>query len=165
MMFEIFEAIDSPIHGFLSLMNNNFLFLFFLSITYSLIPVILLTSFYYFMKNKKVIAITLLLGFLFVFLSMDFLKDVFERPRPPNDLEKGYSFPSTHAGIALFLAHFVSRNENDRKVKISLYTYAGLVSFSRLYLGVHYFTDVIFGAILGVIFAEVFLKIMKVYKG
>ena len=63
-----------------------------------------------------------------------------------------YSFPSGHTAIAFCIAtasFFVCR----KREKILLTTLAVLVGLSRLYLGVHYPTDVLFGAGFGIIAA------------
>lgn len=60
-----------------------------------------------------------------------------------------YSFPSGHTassftvlGIFLF---------GIKKYRVSCFILAFLIAFSRLYLGVHYFTDVLGGAVLGLV--------------
>lgn len=62
-----------------------------------------------------------------------------------------YSFPSGHAlssfSAATILFYF------NRKTGAAAYVLAALIAFSRLYLYVHFPTDVIFGAALGIVFA------------
>lgn len=64
--------------------------------------------------------------------------------RPESD---GFSFPSGHATIAFAMAVVLSHKEP--KWKWVFYTLAVLISLSRIYLGVHYPLDVVFGAFLG----------------
>jgi undecaprenyl-diphosphatase len=58
-----------------------------------------------------------------------------------------YSFPSGHAATSFATATILSYF--DRKRKKLFYLIATLIAFSRIYLGYHYFSDVIGGAILG----------------
>jgi undecaprenyl-diphosphatase len=59
----------------------------------------------------------------------------------------GYSFPSTHASISWAMAEVLSLY--DPRLRVVWYLLATCISLSRIYLGVHYPTDVIFGAVLG----------------
>lgn len=91
------------------------------------------------------------------------LKEFFERIRPCNALSDaitpigcagGFSFPSNHALNNFAAAVFLLRLFPQYKW-IFLIT-ATLISISRIYLGVHYPSDVLGGAILGVGFGYLF---------
>lgn len=83
------------------------------------------------------------------------LKNVIARPRPCWVREsigliavpKDYSFPSGHTHVSVLLA-VVLWHEN-RKWGIAAGCLAVLVAFSRMYLYVHYPTDILGGALLG----------------
>ncbi len=59
------------------------------------------------------------------------------------------SFPSGHTSEAFSMATSLSMKYHQWYVVVPAFAYAGLSGFSRLYLGVHYPTDVIAGAIVG----------------
>ena len=91
------------------------------------------------------------------------LKEFFERIRPCNALSDaitpigcagGFSFPSNHALNNFAAAVFLLRLFPQYKW-IFLIT-ATLISISRIYLGVHYPSDVLGGAILGIGFGYLF---------
>ena len=70
----------------------------------------------------------------------------------------GFSFPSGHTG-ASFAAAFVLFKTACRKISIPALILALLISFSRLYLYVHFPTDVLAGAILGSICAMLAIRV------
>ena len=64
---------------------------------------------------------------------------------PPTD----YSFPSAHTYASFASASAIFRN--NRKIGIPALILASLIAFSRLYLYVHYPTDVLFGILFGIL--------------
>ena len=64
--------------------------------------------------------------------------------------ELGKSFPSGHTSTAFTLAASLSIKYPKWYVVVPAYAYAASVGYSRLYLGVHYPTDVLAGAALGI---------------
>ncbi len=75
------------------------------------------------------------------------LKNTVKRARPTTVCEKDFSFPSAHAATAFAAATIFTYF--DKKRKGLYYTIAVLISYSRIYLGCHYFLDVVVGAFLG----------------
>lgn len=94
---------------------------------------------------------------LFSFLG----KLAFKRPRPEGGfyIESSFSFPSGHATMAaafyFFLIYFFWKSFKSLRAKINLsflaFIIVILVGFSRLYLGVHYLSDVWAGFLLGIL--------------
>lgn len=85
------------------------------------------------------------------------MKKVIDRPRPSEhdpaiialeDVQSG-SFPSAHASVAFSTATSLSIIYPKWYVIIPAHAWASLVSYSRIYLGVHYPTDLFAGAITG----------------
>jgi len=95
--------------------------------------------------------------------SSNFLKNMVGRIRPCNALPNvrllvnclgSYSFPSSHATNNFAAAAYFSYLYSDYK-KV-LYGVAALVAFSRPYVGVHYPSDILFGAALGFLIGYLF---------
>ena len=92
-------------------------------------------------------------------LLVEITKSFFHTSRPPNMLipKLGYGFPSGHAtGSVVFfgiLTFLIWRQWNSTKVKVTtsvLYiTAISLIGFDRIYLNVHWFSDVMGGYLLG----------------
>ena len=97
------------------------------------------------------------------YISVHCFKDVFERLRPcrepllegllrPHGCGGMYGFVSSHAANVFTLAAIVT--PLLRKYSVvrfgGIYVWATLVGYSRIYLGWHYFGDVVCGALLGI---------------
>ncbi|MDD5182019.1 MAG: phosphatase PAP2 family protein [Candidatus Nanoarchaeia archaeon] len=115
-------------------------------------------------RNKKIFsALVAVLGSnLLVFI----IKELVHRSRPMLDLVQtqlafaaGYSYPSGHTATA-FAAAVILSYCWPKYAKL-FYPLAILVGLSRIYLGVHYPTDVIAGAIVGIISAITVLSLRK----
>lgn len=76
-------------------------------------------------------------------------KSAVARPGPEQGLiaEAGFSFPSAHAAIAFSI--IPALGGRFLKMKWLWVGFACFVGFTRLYVGVHYLSDVIFGGLLG----------------
>ena len=85
-----------------------------------------------------------------------YLKHLVKRPRPfleisalvPLHRSKSYSFPSGHTVLAFSVA-FIAYRILQKKYSIPALCIAALVAFSRLYMGVHYPTDILGGICIG----------------
>lgn len=92
-------------------------------------------------------------------INNNIIKNIVRRPRPFvtfTDLQiliptpSEYSFPSGHTSSS-FAAAAVFYRHLPKKLGIPSVVLAGLIGFSRLYIGVHYPTDVIAGVIMGIL--------------
>ena len=111
--------------------------------------------------RKYIPALWLTLGLALLLIVI--LKYITARPRPniaPLELETNYSFPSAHA-TAVF-APLILVDKLFPKIKWLWFGVALLVLFSRLYLGVHYISDVIAGALIGYIIGIIVLRVIKI---
>ncbi len=102
-----------------------------------------------------------------------FLKELIHRVRPEAAFqayrETGFSFPSGHAtlavacyGFLIYLAYRMMPAGNKRTALVTALTILiALIVFSRLYLGVHYLSDVIGGLLLGGIFVWIGSLVVK----
>ncbi|MGZ4852570.1 MAG: phosphatase PAP2 family protein [Halobacteriota archaeon] len=92
------------------------------------------------------------------------LKYLIACPRP-NDLgiipESEPSFPSGHTSNAFSFATTLSYYH--RKIAPFLFAWAILVAFSRVFLGLHYFTDLLGGAAVGIVVSLVITRAAKRY--
>lgn len=67
-----------------------------------------------------------------------------------------YGFPSCHAANTFALAVFMSLVIRHKWFTVMMFSWAFVVSYSRIYLGVHYFGDLFCGATIGSLFAVLF---------
>lgn len=85
-------------------------------------------------------------------------KRIIKRDRPflkhsfiqPYRIEDGYSLPSGHTSSAFANAMAITLVNKKWYVVVPAFTYASLVGYSRMHLGVHYPSDVLLGAAFGV---------------
>ena len=97
------------------------------------------------------------------------LKPIFRIPRPPKERWKvtasGYSFPSGHAANSMAFWGYAAYLIRRRIVLSILFiTVALLIGYSRVYLGVHWWADVIAGWILGAVVFVIIEIIDKKYS-
>ncbi|UTW63048.1 phosphatase PAP2 family protein [bacterium SCSIO 12741] len=95
-------------------------------------------------------------------ISVNLFKEVFERYRPSHNLEiqdllhyvgdyRGgqFGFVSSHATTSFGIATIMTWMYRNRKIALAMYIWAAIVSYSRIYLGVHYPGDIAGGILLG----------------
>lgn len=170
-MIEFLKNIDYAVFQWINSINSPFFdeFFFYVSGKFIWVPFYLLLLFLiivdYRRKSLIIIAFIPILVLLTDQISVQCFKDVFHRLRPCHDpvLEGlvhtvrdkcggSYGFVSSHAantfGLAVFLIPFFSE-KRKYMIWILLIPFAGLISYSRVYLGVHFPGDVLVGGLLG----------------
>jgi len=126
-----------------------------------------------FVKNRKYKCIIPINLGVIVLLNL-MLKNFFERPRPNNLRiieETGFSFPSGHSMASMafygYLAYLIFKNVKNKKIRNVLCVLLGmiifLIGFSRIYLGVHYASDVIAGFCFSMAYL-IFMISIGIYK-
>jgi undecaprenyl-diphosphatase len=133
-------------------------------------PVVLISvvfSFYLVILKKGFLADIFLLQVIGAGLSDIILKSIFARPRPLTMPHLVYvdthSFPSGHAAMSIVVyfscVFILTYPLTYKKLKTYILTAAAFFSFilgfSRIYLGVHYLTDVLAGWALGLIWFSI----------
>lgn len=100
------------------------------------------------------------------------LKIIFARPRPsvnPLVVETSHSFPSGHSMMSMifygYLIYLVYNHLENKWVKWIFVTVLSIsivcIGFTRIYLGVHYFSDIIGGFALGFVYLIMYIDVSK----
>lgn len=178
MVFEAIQSIDTgillfiqenirnsildPILFFFSIINNSGAFWIALSV------LLIIT------KKYRRIGFDLLLCLAFGYLINNILlKNAIHRVRPFNTIDElelmlgalsdsgGWSFPSGHTCSSFASAYALTRGFGKKGALF--YIPAVLISFSRLYIGAHYPSDVLTGAVIGTLTAILIYAMSKKY--
>lgn len=119
-------------------------------------------------KYGVALIISLVMGAI---LGSVILKPLIARPRPCHingefplliNLPTDYSFPSGHTMSSVSAAYVIQKA--NRKWGYFAIPLSVLIAFSRLYLYVHFLSDVIAGAFFGIFFGALTIKIFKLKK-
>lgn len=122
-------------------------------------------------KNKK-IGLSILTNVVIITILNQILKRILQRPRPTEFRiveETGYSFPSGHSMVSMafygYLIYLIYRYIKNKYIKWTLIIILSilicLIGISRIYLGVHYTSDVLGGFLLSISYLVVYISSIK----
>ena len=122
-------------------------------------------------KNKK-IGLSIISNIVIITVLNQLLKRILQRPRPTEFRiveETGYSFPSGHSMVSMafygYLIYLIYRYIKNKYVKWTLITILSilicLIGISRIYLGVHYTSDVLGGFLLSISYLVIYISLIK----
>ncbi len=168
---------DNYVYNFLSNNSNENLTSFFRVITYlaNWQVIVLLCIISLVVIKDKWIGISISINSIFSTIINKILKFIFIRPRP--DVLKlivqgGYSYPSGHAMASMsfygYLIYLINKSDFSKGKKIIFTAVLSiiilLVGVSRVYLGVHYASDIISGYIVSIICMIIYVEITNKIK-
>ena len=155
------KNIDNSVYNFIISFRCNFLDNYFRlitklgNVTY---VIIVLGICVLFIRNKNVVYLCFSMSLSVIFNYI--IKHIIKRDRP-NVLrlisQGGYSYPSGHTMISIccygYLFYYVYKYVKNKYLRISLLILLSIIiisiPISRIYLGVHYFSDIVGGLLLG----------------
>lgn len=126
--------------------------------------------------NNRKIAFCIFLNLVNIGILNQSLKHIIQRPRPSEFRlinESGYSFPSGHSMASTafygFLIYLIYKKVKNKKLKIFLIFVLSLlivsIGISRIYLGVHYTSDVLAGFLISVSYLAIFTNMIDEFIG
>ena len=119
-------------------------------------------------KNKK-IGFSIISNLVIVTILNQSLKNILQRPRP-NEFriieETGYSFPSGHSMVSMafygYLIYLIYRYVKNKYLKWTLIVLLSIlictIGISRIYLGVHYTSDVLGGFLISISYLVIYIS-------
>lgn len=177
LLYDKLNFLDQTIYNFIIRFKSSFLTSFFKFITFFasiewfvILGIIILI----FNKDRK-LNLVMILYLIFIALITFFMKSLFIRERPYDLMiieEIGYSFPSGHSSVSLafygFVSYLVYKSKLVKGKKILLISlllaFSFLIGISRIYLGVHYPSDVMAGFMVGIIYLMIFILVYDIEK-
>lgn len=165
---------DEFIYKYIYLLRSNICDIIFKTFTYlgNLIPVTIITmSLLVFLrkKDRSILATSMII----TLITNQIIKHIIRRPRPPLEerliTQGGYSYPSGHSMLAMclygVLIYFTFTKVKNNKIKFLLIglftTIILLIGISRIYVRVHYPSDVLAGFLLTMIILIITITIIS----
>ena len=130
---------------------------------------VVLTVFLFLVIKNKKIGLSIFLNLVIVTGLNQLLKRILQRPRPTEYRiieETGYSFPSGHSMISMafygYLIYLIYKYVKNKYVKwtsiVLLSTLICSIGISRIYLGVHYTSDVLGGFLISISYLVIYIS-------
>ena len=130
--------------------------------------IILTVVLFVLIKNKK-IGISIISNLVIITAINQILKRIVQRPRPTEYRiieETGYSFPSGHSMVSLafygYLIYLIYKYINNKHLKRTLIILLSVlicsIGISRIYLGVHYTSDVLGGLFISISYLIIYIS-------
>ena len=181
-MIDRLKHLDTELFLWLNSKHNTFfdVMMYWATYKYTWIPLYIFLLFLVWKKlGKKTLLVTICAGALILLsdqISVHCFKEVFQRYRPCYNLliqnqihlidgcGGKYGFVSSHAANTFALALFLSLLFKKRRFTVLIFLWATVVSYTRIYAGVHYPADVLGGAALGMIMATIMAKIFYYWE-
>lgn len=168
------DKFDNITYNMISFIINPVLTIFFKGITHCgdwiiMVPLCIILLFTVKKQNYK---IAILLNIVIIFVLNQFMKVIFTRTRPTQNVlidASGYSFPSGHSMVSMafygLLIYLTYKNIKKPFIRnaicFGLTILILLIGISRIYLGVHFASDVIGGFCVSIAYLVVFVSILK----
>ena len=135
--------------------------------------IILTITLFILIKNKK-IGLSIILNLIVITGLNQILKYILQRPRPTEYRlieETGFSFPSGHSMVSMafygYLIYLIYKYVKNKYLKWTLIVLLGIlictIGISRIYLGVHYTSDVLGGFLISLSYLIVYTLIVNRY--
>jgi undecaprenyl-diphosphatase len=122
-----------------------------------------------FLVGYRTIALVGLWGMVLLWGLVRAIKHLTRRERPYSGVEgarlvgyqpTGLSFPSGHAAQSFFTAYYLAHELGLGGERWLLFALATLISYTRLYVGAHYPRDVVAGALLGLAYGYLLVRLV-----
>ena len=131
---------------------------------------VLVVALFIIIKNKKIGA-SIFSNLVIITVLNQLLKRILQRPRPTEFRiveETGYSFPSGHSMVSMafygYLVYLIYKYVKNKYIKWTSITLLSILIFligiSRIYLGVHYTSDVVGGFLISIAYLIIYINIM-----
>ena len=157
------------LNGSESTLLDNFFYIFTNKWTWLILYLCFLWVFIYKKNWKEIVCVILAISLLFFFtehISSGFFKPFFHRFRPthhPDFMDQVdivynyrgglYGFISSHAANSFGFATFCALIFRNKLFSCTFFLFAFLNAYSRIYIGVHFISDIIVGAFVGMVIA------------